>query len=230
MSKLHYLCLEQNRMINENQEIDASDSERRELTTGFPYRRKPFSFMRFALHTASKQRLEWRPKWSTNGNDRPTVGRWSNVSKAKESKDYTTRSGTGRQSHHGTVRTRKSLAQSHRIGPAARGVRAAKGSLAESSGKEASESTFKRFFIRIGPRYRRIKKNVLKGKPSRSSMRIRPEKLQELETFEKAPSTSSMVTNLISARKLCPLWWSFAGETFTFLSKKPTTAQTSLHD
>lgn len=59
-------------------------------------------------------------------------------------------------------------------------VKKAKEAWQHASGKEASESTFRAFFIRIGARYRRIRKRP-KGKPSPQLYAYKTEKLQELE-------------------------------------------------
>ena len=59
-------------------------------------------------------------------------------------------------------------------------VKKAKEAWQQASGKEASESTFRSFFIRIGARYRRIRKRP-KGKPSPQLYAYKTEKLQELE-------------------------------------------------
>jgi hypothetical protein len=52
--------------------------------------------------------------------------------------------------------------------------------MAEGIWKKASELTFRRFFIRLGARYRRIRKRP-KGAPSLQLYEYKTEKLQELE-------------------------------------------------
>ena len=59
-------------------------------------------------------------------------------------------------------------------------VKKAKEAWQQASGKEASESTFRAFFISIGARYRRIRKRH-KRTPSPQLYEYKTEKLQELE-------------------------------------------------
>ncbi len=63
-------------------------------------------------------------------------------------------------------------------------VRKAKEAWQQATGKKASDMTFKRFFIRIGARYKRIRKHP-RGKPSPQLYQYKYEKLQGLEAQQR---------------------------------------------
>lgn len=142
MSKLHYLCFEQNCVINENQEIDAERFRTSGTYHRFPDRRKPLFSYALPRHTAQSRGLECAPSGSTNGNDRPNRWQLGQTFRKPRNPRIIHTSGTRSQSHHGLF-GRGIRAQSHRIDR--QSVRAAKEAWQNASGKEASESTFKRF-------------------------------------------------------------------------------------
>ena len=83
----------------------------------------------------------------------------------------------------------------------------------QASGKEASESTFRGFFIRIGARYRRIRKRP-EGKPSPQLYAYKTGKLQELERQAIAGTIDLYYGDgsHICTEGYVPYSWQFRGE------------------
>lgn len=210
MSKLHYLCLEQNRETNENQEIDAERFRTSGTHKWFPHRRKPLFSYALPRHTAQSRGLECDPSGSTNGDDRPNRWQLGQTFRKRRNPRIIYTSGTRSQSHHGLL-GRESRAQSHRIGPTecARSQR----SLAECFGQGSERINVQTFFIRIGARYRRIRKRP-KGKPSPQLYAYKTEKLQELEVlFEKGEIDLFYGDEShICTEGYVPYGWQFPGE------------------
>ena len=92
-------------------------------------------------------------------------------------------------------------------------VEKAKEAWQQVSGKEASESTFRAFFIRLGAGYRRIRKRP-KGKPSPQLYAYKTEKLQELEQQERDGLIDLYYgdESHICTEGYVPYGWQFRGE------------------
>ena len=210
MSKLHYLCFEQNCVINENQEIDAERFRTSGTYHRFPDRRKPLFSYALPRHTAQSRGLECAPSGSTNGNDRPNRWQLGQTFRKPRNPRIIHTSGTRSQSHHGLF-GRGIRAQSHRIGPAE--CACSQRSLAECFGQGSERIDVQTFFIRIGARYRRIRKRP-KGKPSPQLYAYKTEKLQELETLFEKGSIDLFYgdESHICTEGYVPYGWQFAGE------------------
>mgnify|MGYP000487072781 CR=1 FL=1 len=92
-------------------------------------------------------------------------------------------------------------------------VKKAKEAWQQASGKEASASTFRAFFIRLGARYRRIRKRP-KGKPSPQLYAYKSEKLQELVKQEQEDLIDLYYgdESHICTEGYVPYGWQFRGE------------------
>lgn len=210
MDKLPYLRLEQNRETNENQEIDAERFRTSGTYNRFPHRRKPLFSYALPCHTAQSRGLKCNPSGSTNGNDSPHRWQLGQTFRKPRNQGIIYTSGARPQSHYGML-GRGSCAQSHRIRPAE--CTCSQRSLAECFGQGSERIDVQTFFIRIGARYRRIRKRP-KGKPSPQLYAYKTEKLQELEAlFEKgAIDLFYGDESHICTEGYIPYGWQFPGE------------------
>ena len=92
-------------------------------------------------------------------------------------------------------------------------VRSAKEAWQNSSGKEASNLTFRRFFIRLGARYRRIRKRP-KSVSSPQLYAYKTEKLQELERLYAKREINLFYgdESYVCTEGYVPYGWQFPGE------------------
>lgn len=210
MDKLPYLRLEQKCETNENQEINLERFRTSAAHDRFPHRRNPLFSYALPCHTTQSGRSECVPSGQTNGYDRPN--RWQLGQTFRKPRNqgiiYTSR--TRAQSHHGLF-GRGSRTQSHRIRPTE--CPCSQRSLAECFGQGSERIDVQTFFIRIGARYRRIRKRP-KGKPSPQLYAYKTEKLQELEVlFEKgAIDLFYGDESHICTEGYVPYGWQFSGE------------------
>ena len=210
MYKLPYLRLEQKHETNENQEINTERFRTSATHARFPHRRKPLLSYALSRHTPQSGRSECSPSGQTNGYDSPN--RWQLGQTFRKPRNqriiYTSR--TRSQSHHGLL-GRGSRSQSHRIRPTE--CSCSQRSLAKCFGQGSERIDVQTFFIRIGARYRRIRKRP-KGKPSPQLYAYKTEKLQELEAlFEKgAIDLFYGDESHICTEGYVPYGWQFPGE------------------
>ena len=169
--------------------------------------RIPYALSRY---TTESQRTILQRSWNANRNDthiRQFLGEAVRNRGGQRSGDTP---GTWTQAHHGLF-GRRGCTQGHRERQAERNE--SQGSLAASLGQGGEREYLQGFFIRIGARYRRIRKRP-KGKPSPQLYAYKTEKLQELEQQAIAGTIDLYYgdESHICTEGYVPYGWQFRGE------------------
>ncbi len=162
MDKLPYLRLEQKCGMTENQEINPGRFRTSSAHDRFPHRRKPLFSYALPCHTTQSGRSECVPSGQTNGYDSPNCWQLGQTFRRPRNQGIIYTFWTRSQSHQGLL-GRGSCVQSHRIRPTE--CPCSPRSLAECFGQGSERIDVQTFFIRIGARYRCIRK-CPKGEPS----------------------------------------------------------------
>ena len=190
--------------------LTLSDSERRELTTGFRTGESHCFRMRCRAILLKAEGLSAPQVGAQTEMTAQTVGSWVKRFESQGIQGLYTRPGQGRKAIM-DCSDEEFRAQSHRIGPAE--CACSQRSLAECFGQGSERIDVQTFFIRIGARYRRIRKRP-KGKPSPQLYAYKTEKLQELETLFEKGSIDLFYgdESHICTEGHVPYGWQFAGE------------------
>lgn len=164
---------------NENQDTDIDRIRSERTNVLLSQWREPLFPYALPRPIAQIGRTELRTGRGANGNDRPECQRLGEAFRVRWNQRVAYPSGTRAQAYNGLF-GRGGCTQSHRIGPPK--CACSQGSVAANIGQRSERIDVQTFFIRLGARYRRIRKRP-KGVPSPQLYTYKTEKLQELETL-----------------------------------------------
>lgn len=195
---------------NENQDIDVVRIRTERPEVWLPHWREPLLSNALPRRIAQIGRSEFRTSWRRDRNDSPECQWLGEAVRNRRDRRLAHPSGAGAQTHYGLL-GRRCGPQSHRIGPAKRPFR--QGSLAEILRQRGKRVDLQAFFIRIGARYRRIRKRP-RGVPSPQLYEYKTGKLQELEQLYAKGEINLFYgdESHVCTEGYVPYGWQFPGE------------------
>lgn len=216
--KLSYLRRIQNIDANENQDITIDRIRAVRTMFWFPQRREPLFPHALSCSIAQIGRFGFRLCGRANRNDCAKCQWLGETIHVRWNQRLTHPSGARAQAHHGLF-GRGSSPQSRRIRPAkcSRG----QGSMATILGQRSERVNFQTFFIRLGARYRRIRKRP-RGIPSPQLYEYKTQKLQELETLYTKAEINLFYgdESHVCTEGYVPYGWQFPGENIYIPSER----------
>ncbi|NDV84993.1 IS630 family transposase [Bacteroides sp. 51] len=218
MIKLSYLRIIQNIDANENHDITIDRIRAESTLFWFPQRREPLFSHALSRCIAQIRRFKFRPCGRADRNDGPKCQWLGEAIHRGWSPRIAHPSGARSQAHHGLF-GRGSSPQSHRIRPTK--CSCCQGSLATIFGKRSERTDFQAFFIRLGARYRRIRKRP-RGIPSPQLYAYKTQKLQELETLYAKGEINLFYgdESHVCTEGYVPYGWQFPGENIYIPSER----------
>ncbi|WP_459602912.1 transposase [Dysgonomonas reticulitermitis] len=216
--KLSYIRSIQDVIVNENQDIIIDRIRSAGTHIWLSQRGEPLFPHALPCSIAQEGRSEFRPCWRADGNDSPKCQWLGEAVRGGRNQRLIYPSGTGAQAHHGLFR-RGCGSQSHRIGSTK--CPCCQGSLAAILRQRGKLIDIQTFFIRLGARYRRIRKRP-RGVPSPQLYRYKTQKLQELETLYSKGEINLFYgdESHVCTEGYVPYGWQFPGENIYIASER----------
>ena len=216
--RLSYLRPKQKIGWSENQGINIIKFRKERIIIGFPQWGEPLFSNALSCDITQIRRIEFSACRGTDANDRPKCQQLGQTLRDGRYQGSTYPSGTRSQANYRLFR-RRSGSQSYRIGQAE--YKDGQGSLAESNRQRSKRIDLPTFFIRIGARYRRIRKRP-KGVPSPQLYEYKTGKLQELERLYGKGEINLFYgdESHVCTEGYVPYGWQFRGENVYIPSQK----------
>ena len=212
MSKISYIRSTPNEKVsaNENQDIDVVRIRTGRTQVWLPHWREPLLSNALPRRVTQIGRAEFGTGWARDRNDRPECQWLGKAIRNRRDQRLAHPSGARAQIHYGLL-GRRCGAQSHRIRPAKRPLR--QGCMAEILRQRSKRVDLQAFFIRIGARYRRIRKRP-GSVPSPQLYAYKTEKLQELEQLYARGEINLFYgdESHVCTEGYVPYGWQFPGE------------------
>ncbi len=210
MIELSYIRSIQNIHANENQDIDFDRIRTERIDIWLPWWRKPLFPNALSLRIAQIGKFEFCPSWRTDRNDCPKRQRLGETVRRRRHRRTAHSCGTRAQAHNGLF-GRGRGSQGYRIRPTK--CPFGQGSMAEFLWQRGERFDVQTFFIRIGARYRRIRKRP-RGVPSPQLYAYKTEKLQELEALYAKGEINLFYgdESHVCTEGYVPYGWQFPGE------------------
>lgn len=207
---ISYIRCIQNVNANENQDIDVDRIRSERTNLWLPQRGEPLFPNALSCRIAQIGRSELGTSRRTDGNDRPKCQRLGEAVRNRGDQRVAHPSGARAQAHNGLF-GRGGGSRSHRIRPPKCPRR--QGSMAEILRERSERFDIQTFFIRLGARYRRVRKRP-KGAPSPQLYEYKTGKLQELETLHAKGEINLFYgdESHVCTEGYVPYGWQFQGE------------------
>ena len=208
--RLSYLRLKQKVEGNEDQDINIDRFRKEKIIIRFPRWGKPLFSNALSCDITQIRRFEFCACRGTGGNDCPECQQLGQTLRVGRHQGFTYPSWTRAQAYNRLFR-RGSGSQSYRSGQAE--SKDGQGILAESDRQRSKRIDVPTFFIRIGARYRRIRKRT-RGVPSPQLYEYKTGKLQELERLYGKGEINLFYADEshVCTEGYVPYGWQFPGE------------------
>lgn len=213
-----YFCTIKQEDSYENQDFDIDGIGTSGAYDRLSARREPCVPYALPCHSAQIGRAKFGLRRGTDRDDRPKRERLGKTIRVGRHQRSVYPSGTGAQAHHGLL-GRGCRTQSHRIGLPK--CPCSQRSVAECLGQGSKRFDLQTFFIRLGARYRRIRKRP-KGVPSPQLYEYKTKKLQELETLYAEGKINLFYgdESHVCTEGYVPYGWQFPGENIYIPSER----------
>jgi len=210
MMILSYIRLTQEIEANEDQDIRIDRFPGERIVIRFPHWREPLFSYALPCDITQIGRFEFGPSWRAIGNDcakRQWLGKAVPIRRNQRS----AHSPRARSQAYNGLFGRESCTQGDRVGSPKRSRSQRR--VAENIGQRSERIDLPAFFIRLGARYRRIRKRP-KGTPSPQLYEYKTEKLQELEMLYAKGEINLFYgdESHVCTEGYVPYGWKFPGE------------------